>query len=79
MDKQNKKCSFARKSGRRKNNGGTSKEEKKELAGIRIKKKLSAEGCSRRNGKREEGSGQKISHDRHHCDKWTVYRYEKEG
>ena len=32
-----------------------------------------AERCSRRNGKREEGSQQKkISDDRQHCDKWTV-------
>ena len=41
MDRQNKKCSCARKSGRRKNNAGTDEEEEKKQA----------EGCSRRNGK----------------------------
>ena len=38
------KSSCARKSGRRKNNTGTDKEEENKLAGP-------AEGCSRRNGK----------------------------
>ena len=33
MDRHNKKCSCARKSGRRKNNAGTDKEEEKKLAG----------------------------------------------
>ena len=33
MNRQNKKCSCARKSGRRKNNAGTDKEEEKKLAG----------------------------------------------
>ena len=33
MDRQNKKCNCAIKSGRRKNNAGTDKEEEKELAG----------------------------------------------
>ena len=43
------------------------------LAGPLAKKELTAEGCSRRNGKREEGSCQKkISDDRQHYDKWTV-------
>ena len=74
MDRQNKKCSCARKSGRRKNDAGT------ELAGTLAKKELPAEGCSRRNDKREEGSWQKkISDDRQHYDKWTVIRYKKEG
>ena len=65
MDRQNKQCSCARKSGRRKNNAGTEKGEK--LAGPLAKKKLLVEGCSRMNGKREEGSRQKISDDRHNC------------
>ena len=59
MDKQNKKCSCARKSGRRKNNAGTDKEEEMELAGLLAKKELPTEGCSRRNDKREESSRQK--------------------
>ena len=69
-----KKCSYARKSGRRKNNAGTDKEEEKKLTGPLAKKELSAEGCSRRNGKREESSQQKKISDRpnrQHCDKWT--------
>ena len=33
IDRQNKKCSCARKSGRRKNNAGTDKEEERKLAG----------------------------------------------
>ena len=33
MDKQYKNCSCARKSGRRKNNAGTDKEEERKLAG----------------------------------------------
>ena len=71
MDRQNKKCSCARKSGRRKNNAGTDKDEENKLAGTLAKKELPAEGCSRRNGKREEGSLQnKISDNRRH-DKWT--------
>ena len=70
-----KKSSFARKSGRRKNNVGTDKEEEKKLAGPLAKKELPAEGCSRRNGKREESSRQKkISDDRQHNDKSTVRR-----
>ena len=56
MDRQNKKCSFARKSARRKNNDGTNKEEENKLAGPLAKKELPAEGCSRRKGKREESS-----------------------
>ena len=73
MDRQNKKCSFAKKSGRRKNNAGTYKEEEKKLAGPLAKEELSAEGCFRRYGKWEESSRQKkISDDRQHCDKWTV-------
>ena len=47
MDRQNKKCSCARKSGRKKNNAGTDKEEEKKLAGTLAKKELPAEGCSR--------------------------------
>ena len=56
MDRQNKKFSCAKKSGRRKNNAGTNKEEEKKLAGTLAKKELPAEGCSRRYGKWEESS-----------------------
>ena len=72
MERQNKKCSCARKTGRRKNNFGTDKGEEKKFAGSLTKKELPAEGCSRRNGKREESSRQKISDDRQNYDKWTV-------
>ena len=49
------------------------KEEEKKLTGPLAKKEQPAEGCSRRNGKREESSRQKkISYDRQHYDKWTV-------
>ena len=73
MDRKNKKCSYARKSGKRKNNAGTDKEEEKKLAGPLSKKELPAEGCSRRIGKFEESSRQKkLSDDRQHYDKWTV-------
>ena len=44
MDRQSKNCSCARKSGRRKNNAATDKEEEKKLAGPLAKKKLPAEG-----------------------------------
>ena len=54
MDRQNKKCNFARKSGRKKNNAGTDEEEKKKLAGPLFRKELLAEGYSRRYGKWEE-------------------------
>ena len=55
---------------RRKNNAGTDKEEKKKLAGPLVKKELTAEGCSRRNGKRENGSRQnKILDDKQYHDK----------
>ena len=71
MVRQNKKCSCARKNGRRKNNAGTDKEEKK-LAEPLAKKELPAEGCSRWNGKREESLRQKIiSDNRQHYDNWT--------
>ena len=59
MDRQNIKCSCARKNGRRKNNAGTDKEEEKKLAGTLAKKELPAEGCSRMYGKWEESSRQK--------------------
>ena len=72
-DGLNKKCSCARKSGRRKNNAGTGKEEEKKLAGPLAKKELPAEGCSGRYGKWEENLRQKkISDDRQHYDKLTV-------
>ena len=48
MDRQNKKCSCARKIGIRKNNAGTDKEEEKKLSGTLAKKELPAEGCSRK-------------------------------
>ena len=80
MGRQNKKCGCARKSGGRKNNAGTDKEEEKKLTRPLAKKELPAEGCSSRNDKREEGSRQKkILDDRRHHDKWTVSRYGKEG
>ena len=76
MDRQNKKYSCARKSGRRKNNAGTGKEEEKKLVGTLAKKELPVEGYSRRYGKWEESSRQKKisdhSDDRQHYDKWTV-------
>ena len=54
MDRQNKKCSGARKSGRRKNNAGTDKEEENKLAGPLAKKELPAlEGMV--NGKKARG------------------------
>ena len=71
MNRQNKKCSCARKSGKRKSYAGTDEGEEK-LAGPLCKKELPAEGCSRRNGKREEGSRQKKISDGGHHDKWTV-------
>ena len=75
-----KKCSSARKSGRRNNNAWTDKEEVKKFAGPLAEKELPAEGFCRRNDRREESSRQKkISDDRQHYDKWTVWRYEKEG
>ena len=50
------------------------------MAGPLAKKELLAEGSSRRYGKWEESSRQKkISDDRQRYDKWTVWRYEKEG
>ena len=70
MDRQNKKCICARKSGRRKNNARTDKEQENKLAGPLAKKVLSSEGCPRMNGQREEISRQKkISDDRQHYDK----------
>ena len=51
----NKRYSCSRKSGRRKNNAGTDKEEENKLAGP-LTLELPTEGCSRRNGKRAEGS-----------------------
>ena len=79
MDRQNKKCSCARKTGRRKNNVVTDKWEEKKLDGPLAKKELLAEGRSRRYGKWKESSRQKISDDRQLYDNWTVWRYESEG
>ena len=59
MYRKNKKCSCVRKSGRRKNNAGTDKEEEKKLARALAKYELSAKVCSRRNGKREEVRGRR--------------------
>ena len=42
MHRQNKKCSCAGKSGRRKNNAGTDKEEENKLAGLLAKNELPA-------------------------------------
>ena len=68
-----KKNSCTRKSGRRKNNAGTDKEEEKKLPESLAKKELPDEGCAIRNGKREESWRQKkISGDRQHYDKLTV-------
>ena len=72
MDRQNKKCSCTRKSGRGKNNAGTDNDEEKKLAGPLAKKELPAEGCSRRNGKGEESSRQKKISDDRHYDNWTI-------
>ena len=55
------KCSYIRKSERRKNNAGTVKEEENKLAEPLTTKELPAEGCSRRNGKWEESWGRRIS------------------
>ena len=56
-------------------NAGTGEEEEKKLTLPMAKKKLPAEGCSRRKGKWEEGSRQKkISDNRQNHDKWTVCR-----
>ena len=55
MERQNKKGSHARKSGRNKNNIETNKKiEEKKLAGPLAKKELPAEGCPRRKFEAEE-------------------------
>ena len=73
MDRQNKKCCCAIKSGRRKTNADSDKEKEKKLAGPLAKEELTAEGFSTKNGKREESSRQKkMSDDRQHYDKWNV-------
>ena len=79
MDRQNNKCSCARKSARRKNNAGTEEEDEKKWAGPLAKKELPDEGCSISNGKREEISQQKKSGSRQHYDKWAVRIQGKEG
>ena len=57
MESQNKKCSCAGKSGRRKKKTGIDKEEENKLSEPLGKKELPAEGCSRRNdrGKKVRG------------------------
>ena len=78
MDRQNKKCSCARKSGRRKNNTATDKEEKKKLAGHWLKRncllKEALEGMV--NGKKVHG---RRIYDMIDYDKLTVCKYKKEG
>ena len=70
MGRQNKKCNCAGKSGRRKNNAETEKEEEKKLVWPVAKKELPSEGSSRMNGKWDESLRQeKISDDRQHYDK----------
>ena len=54
-----KKFSCARKSGRKKNNAGTDREEINKLAGPLVKKELPDEGCSRSNGKRKKVRGRR--------------------
>ena len=69
MDKIKSSC--ARKSGRRKNNARTDKEEEKKLTGLPAKKncllKDYLEGMV--NGNKVRG---RRSHNRQHYDKWTV-------
>ena len=72
MDRQNKKCSCARKSESRKKNVEIDKEKEKKLAGPLAKKELPAGGCSRRNGKREKYLLHKMMSDDRKHDKWTV-------
>ena len=49
------------------------RQSEKKLAGPLAKKELHAEGCSRKDGKREACSRQKKrSDDRQHYDKWTA-------
>ena len=67
IDRQNKKCSCAGNSGRRKNCGGTDKEEENKLTGPLAKKELPAERIV--NGKKVRG---RRRYDRQHYDKWTV-------
>ena len=54
-----KKCSCARNSGWRKDTAGTDKEEEKKLSGPLVKKELSAEGHSRRNGEGKKVRGRR--------------------
>ena len=78
MDRQNKTCSCARKSGRKRNNARSDKEEENNLTRTLAKKELPAEGCSRRYGKWEESSRQEISDDRQYYDIWTVSKRKAE-
>ena len=59
MDRQNTKCSFAIKSGRRKNNVVTNKEEEKKIGWPLTKKELPVEGYSKRNGKGKKVRGRR--------------------
>ena len=73
MDRQNKKCSCARKSGRRKNNAGTDKEEENKLAETLAKKELllkdALEGMV--SGKKVRGK-RRYQMIRQHYHKWTL-------
>ena len=69
--RQNQIWSCARKSGRRKNNAGTDKEEENNWLGHRLRRNYLLK--DRRYGKWEGSSRQKkISDDRQHYDKWTL-------
>ena len=63
-----KKCSCARKSGRRKNNAGNDKEEQKKWSGPLAKKELPAEGCSRTRVRKSRYSGETLQSPIHCCD-----------
>ena len=73
MDAQSKNAVVLKRVEERRRVLKLNKEEEKKMTGPLAKKELPAEGCSRRNGKREVNSRQKkISDDRQHYDKWTV-------
>ena len=78
MERQNKKLNFARKSGRRKNNAGTDKEEKKKLAGHWLRRNCLLKDAVENDKRKESSRQKKISDDSQHYDKWTVCKYEKE-
>ena len=59
---------MTRKSGRRKNNAGTHKEEEKKLAGTLAKKELPAEGCSRTRVRKSRYGRETLQFPIHCCD-----------